>query len=203
MKKQIVVIHGGNVFRTRKEYLRHLRNYKLDFERLTTSGWKENLRGKLGKNFEVVLLKMPNPWTARYAEWEIMFKKVFSFLSKNPLLVGHSLGGIFLAKYLSLNIFPKKIRAAILVAAPYDKKSIDARYSLGDFALPKSLSRFEKQCGNIFIYQSTDDPVVPFVDAKKYQKALPTAKAILFKNKGHFGQSAFPELVAHIKKLFR
>lgn len=200
MKKQVVVIHGGDNFNSYKEYIKFLKGYKIKFEKLKRLSWKENLRQDLGRGFEVILPSMPNKTNARYFEWKIWFRKIIPFLKKDVVLIGHSLGGIFLAKYLSENKFPKKIRATFLVAAPYDEK--DADYLLLDFKLPESLARLSKQGGEIFIYQSEDDHVVPFADFYKYKKVLPNAHAAAFKDKGHFGQERFPELARAIKKLF-
>ncbi|MGC9611011.1 MAG: alpha/beta hydrolase [Minisyncoccia bacterium] len=199
MKKQVVVIHGGDNFDSYKEYIKFLKGFKIDFERFKKRNWKESLRQELGRGFEVVLPKMPNPTNAKYLEWRIWFRKIVPFFKKDVILVGHSLGGIFLAKYLAENKFPKRIKATFLIAAPFDDK--DADYSLVDFVLPKSLKKLEKQGGKIFIYQSKDDPVVPFADFGKYKKALPNAYAVAFKNKSHFSQEKFPELVREIKRL--
>lgn len=200
-KKQIVVIHGGDTFDTYEEYLDYLNNYEFNPDGLKRRGWKDTLEEKLGKGFEVFLPNMPNAINAKYNEWKIMFEKLFPFIEDNIILIGHSLGGIFLAKYLSENSFPKKILATYLIAAPYDDK--DSEDSLGDFVLPATLEKFEKQGGRIFIYHSEDDSVVPFVDFEKYKKALPKAKAISFKDRDHFGQTEFPELIENIQRLYK
>lgn len=137
---------------------------------------------------------------AKYSEWKIMFDKLRPFFKNDLALIGHSLGGIFLAKYLSENKFPKKIRATFLVAAPYCDKN--SKYSLGDFSLPENLNKFRKQGGEIFICHSQDDPFVSFADFKKYKHALPEAKEMIFKNRKHFNQTEFPELAGQIKKLY-
>lgn len=199
MKKQIVVIGGGDIFKTYKEYISYLKNKKLDLNKLKIKGWKENLSGDLGNNFEVLAMKMPNTTNAKFIEWKIMFDKLLPFLKNNVILLGHSLGGIFLAKYLSKNKFPKKIKATFLISAPFDEKDRD--YSLRDFKLPKNLDKLRQQGGKIFLYHSKDDKVVPFADAGKYKNALPEAKISIFKNRGHFDQAKFPELVKDIKTL--
>ncbi|TRZ64496.1 MAG: hypothetical protein D4Q79_01430 [Spirochaetia bacterium] len=201
-KIQIFLVHGGNTFKTYKEYIALLKNVKLDFERYWTrrKGWKATLDKKLGKNFEVILIDMPNKMNAKYSEWKIWFEKFIPYFEQKAILIGHSLGGIFLAKYLSENKFPKKILATILVAAPYgNDKSRKINQSLGDFVLPKSLSRFQKQGGVIYLCHSTDDSSVPFSHLKKYQAALPEAQIKIFKNRGHFNQNKFPEIVRMIK----
>lgn len=200
MKKQIIIIHGGDAFNTYEEYLAFLKKYELNFEKIKTKGWKDTLGEKLGKDFEVILPKMPNSMNARYKEWKIMFNKFLPFFKNNLVLVGHSLGGIFLAKYLSENKLPKKILATFLVAAPYRDK--DSKDSLGDFILPKNLEKFQEQGGRVFICHSQDDPCISFADLEKYQHALPQAKTMMFKNRKHFNQAEFPELVSNIKKLY-
>lgn len=204
MKKQIIVIHGGDVFNTYEEYLAFLKDLQLDFEkyRTHTKDWKATLDEKLGEEFEVILPDMPNKRNAKYLEWKIWFEKFIPYFEPEVVLIGHSLGGVFLAKYLSENDFPKKIRATFLVAAPYDYDSRSGTNDLGDFALSNDLSKFNEQSGKIFIYHSKDDPIVPFIDSEKYKRALPRAETVIFEDREHFSQTEFPELISNIKKLF-
>ncbi|MEK7478070.1 MAG: alpha/beta hydrolase [Patescibacteria group bacterium] len=200
MKQQIIVIHGGDTFDSAKKYLAYLKEKKVDWEQMKAKKWKEDLSQKLGRNFEVIAPKMPNSNNSKYLEWKIWFEKLIPFFHKEVILLGHSLGGIFLAKYLSANKFSKKIRGVFLVAPPFDAKNSD--YSLADFTLPKKLTKLAKQGGQIFLYHSQDDPVVSFVDLAKYQKQLPSAKVRIFTNRQHFNQDKFPEIVRDIKNLF-
>lgn len=200
MKRQIIVIHGGDTFDTHREYISFLKERKIDFEeyRHPKKNWKENLSRDLGGKFEVIMPKMPNKINAKYFEWKIWFDKFVPYFKPNVMMIGHSLGGIFLAKYLSENEFPKKISATFLVAAPYDDE--DSDYSLADFRLPKNLSKLEKQGGKIFIYHSKDDSSVPFADSEKYERSLKAATRRIFADRGHFGQERFPELMRDILK---
>lgn len=199
--KQIIVIHGGDTFDTQEEYLSFLKSFEIDFERLKSGrkDWKATLAEELGKEFEVILPSMPNGTNAKYLEWKIWFEKLTPFLESTVVFVGHSLGAIFLAKYLSENDFPKKIAGTFLVAGPYDNK--DLGESLADFILPKKLNKLTKQGGKIYLYHSKDDPIVPFVDLGKYRKSLPKAEVRIFENREHFNQVDFPELVDDIKEL--
>jgi hypothetical protein len=198
MKKQLVSMGGGDPFRNYKEYLSYLKKKELYFEGTRMKIWRENLPEALGKGFEVINLRMPSPDNARYKEWKIWFNKLVPFLRKDAMLLGHSLGGIFLAKYLAENRFPRKIKAVFLVAAPF--KEHGKRDTLGDFNLPNRLNKIN-QAENIFIYQSKDDDIVNYKDALEYKRALPKAKLFLYRNKGHFIQKNFPEIVKNIKSL--
>ena len=173
-KKQVVVIHGGDIFKTYDEYLDFLRNYEIDIERYKSNktDWKPWLREALGEEYEVILPVMPNKTNA------------------------HSLGGIFLAKYLSENKFPVKINGVFLVGAVYDKDC--EGYPAVSFSLPEKL---DLQTRQIYLYHSKDDPVVPFSALEQYKKALPNAQTRIFEDRKHLNQEQFPELVEDILKL--
>ncbi|MFA5742754.1 MAG: alpha/beta hydrolase [Candidatus Paceibacterota bacterium] len=202
MKKQIIVIHGGETFDTYEEYFSFLKNLEIDFERirLREKGWKKTLGEKLGENFEVILPEMPNALNAKHAEWKIMLDKFIPFLNNNVILIGHSLGGIFLAKYLSENNFPKKIAATFLISAPFGDKN--AEPTLGDFAFNGDLAKLQEQGGRIFLCYSKDDLCVPLADLEKYKQELLKAETMIFEDRGHFNQPEFPELVEKLKNIF-
>jgi len=201
MKKQIVVVHGGDTFDTYEEFLDFLKNRKIDFDEYRTKkdGWKRNLGEELGSDFEIIMPDMPNKINAKYSEWLMWFEKFLPHFNSDVVFVGHSLGGTFIAKYLSENIFPKKIVATFLVAPAYDDTHSD--YSMADFKLPDSLNDFAKQGGKIFIYGSTDDPIVPPVDFENYENRLGDVVMRRFTDRGHFNQEELPELIEDIKNL--
>ena len=200
MKTQIIVIHGGDTFETYDEYLDYLKNYQIEsFDYFKKKGWKSSLQEKLGENFDVIAPQMPNKTNAKYLEWKIWFDKIIPLLDNEIILLGHSLGGIFLAKYLAENLLPKKIKALFLVSAPFDEAGSDDK--LADFILPSSLAKITERCSRIFLYHSEDDPVVSFAEVAKYQNQLPTGQTSTFKDRGHFNQEEFPEIVEQIKNL--
>jgi hypothetical protein len=200
MKQQIFLIHGGDVWETYEGYLAFLKRKEVDFEYhgLRKAGWQENLAGRLGNEFQVIRPQMPSNHNARYEEWRIWLEKFFPFLDDEVILVGSSLGGTFLAKYLAESQFPKKIKAVFLIAACFDDLPEEP---LLDFSLPDSLKKIQSQSKKIILYQSKDDNVVPFSHLAKFQKALPKATVRIFEDRGHFNQEELPELVEDIKKL--
>ncbi len=203
MKKQIVIIHGGETFDNYEDYLNYLKDYDISrvFEKETVGSgkrWKDNLDDDLNNKFEIFQPSMPSPRNAKYLEWKIWFEKYLPFLKYDVILIGHSLGGIFLAKYLVENDFPVKVSQLHLVAAPFDDE--DTPFSLNDFVLPNSLENIEKQIKNIFFYHSEDDDCVKFEDLEKYCKMLPTAEKIIFEDRGHFIVEHFWELIKNIRK---
>ncbi len=201
MPQQIVIIHGGDTFETYEEYLKFLKSYDINFERLRLGrqDWKKNLRDVLGSGYEVIAPTMPSIRNAKYLEWKIWFEKLLPYLQEEVILIGHSLGGTFLAKYLAENKFPKRLKAVFLVAPCYDGEGTD--YSLADFSLPQSLAGLGEQAPKLFIYHSEDDKVVPFPNLKKFQAQLPNAVVRVFTNRGHFNQEELPELVGDVRNL--
>ena len=146
----IVIIGGGEVFDIYEDYLKFLEDYEIDFEEIKKKGWKDNLEDALESDFEIIRPGMPSPRNAKYREWKIWFEKFFPILRDDIILIGHSLGGIFLPKYLSENNFPVGISQLHLVAAPYCGNG--AECSLADFKLPASLSKTEDHSDQIFLY---------------------------------------------------
>lgn len=198
-KQQVVIVPGGKTFKTYQDYLDYLKNTEVDLEKYMEKDWKSQLQEDLGEEYEVFLLKMPNPTNAKYKEWKLFFDKIISLLRENPILVGHSLGGVFLVRHLSENNLNSKVLDSMLIGAPYSEK--ESQEYLEEFIVPDNLEGFRAQNKNIFIYHSKDDPVVPYINFKKYQEAFPQAITRSFEDKGHFKQSEFPELVKDIKSL--
>jgi uncharacterized protein len=198
MRKQILVLHGGNAFDTYEEYILDLQSKEISIERLAAKDWKSNLSSDLGDEYDVILPRMPNSNNARYLEWKIWFEKIVALLDETVVFIGHSLGGIFLVKYLSENNSPKKIKGLFLVAAPYNTPK---DHPLVDFTITNSLDRVEGQSEKIFLYHSKDDVVVPFDNAESYQTELRGATLRVFEDRGHFNSENFPEIVQDIKLL--
>ena len=197
--QQIIFIHGGETFATYEDYIKSLEKGTFELpENEEVKRWKYTLEEEL-EDTQVIMPAMPSKYNAKYREWKIWFKKVAEYAEEGVVLIGHSLGGLFLAKYLSENDFLKKIKATFLIAAPYNTEG--SGHSLADFEIPQDLSKLESQGGKIFIYHSEDDFVVPFSALDKYAKALPSAKKVIFKDRGHFLQESFPELVEDIRSL--
>src|SRR5690606_1226274 len=137
MKHQVILIHGGDSFNSYNEYLNALKTWpaKKDWFLPRQNDWKDNFQSDIGHNFEVFRPQMPNKQNSKYAEWRIWFERMFPFLDDGIVLIGHSLGGMFLIKYLAENKFPNKIISLHLIAPPHNQTA-----DIGDFKLPDNLS---------------------------------------------------------------
>lgn len=185
-------------FKTQRDYLKYLKNRPVSVEEKIS--WRdEYLKKSLGNRFKIIKPRMPLQDNAKYNEWKIHFERFFSQLEGDIILIGISLGGIFLAKYLSENKFPTKILSTYLICPPFDG-SLPNETLAGGFKLKSDLSLFEKNSKNIYLLFSKDDDVVPVSHAEKYRKKLPGAHVIIYKSKnGHFLIEKFPEIVRMIK----
>jgi predicted alpha/beta hydrolase family esterase len=197
-KTQIFYIHGGTTFRNKKEYLHFLKTRTPSIKKKVS--WNgAYLDNRLGSCFHVIRPRMPRQDGATYNEWAIHFERFFPYLKNNIILIGESLGGIFLAKYLSEHKFPKKILTIYLVCPPFDDTLTTETLS-GGFKLKSNLSLLEKNCKKLTLIFSKNDDVVPVSHAQKYAIKLKNANIFVYKHiKGHFQISKFPEIVKMIK----
>lgn len=201
MKKQLLVIHGAMAFSKYASFLKYLETCPIDDPLLPRQKrWKSTLAENLGDDFDVYQPAMPNSQNAHYAEWKIWFERHFEFLHDGVILLGHSQGGYFLAKYLCEHVMPVKVKALYLLAAPFGPDDLQASEEMledgGDFNFDeKKLPHMLKSVENIYILHSKDDPVVPYGHALKFKEALPDAKLVTFEDREHFSMEAFPELI--------
>ncbi|MEN7982567.1 MAG: alpha/beta hydrolase [Nanoarchaeota archaeon] len=198
-KTQVFFIHGGMTFKNREDYLEFLREREVKLEEKIS--WnKQYLDKRLESEFQLIKPQMPCGWNAKYEDWKIWFERFFEYLEDDVILIGSSLGGIFLAKYLSENKFPKKIKAVYLIAPPFDN-TLEGEDLVGGFELGEDLTKVMENCNNVNLLFSRDDDCVPVSHAEKYREKLPDANIIIYEDKnGHFGVEEFPEIVEMIKK---
>jgi predicted alpha/beta hydrolase family esterase len=202
MKKQIIFIHGGNAYGVYGDFLKHLQTATIwDLHNVAApKRWKETIYAEFGSTHEVFYPLMPNKQNAKFAEWKIWFERYFEHISGDVILIGHSLGGYFLTKYLSENKTPFPIAALYLVAAPFKNDNFCGEDG-GDFSFDAAaLTNLAQQVQNIVIAHSKDDTVVPFSHAEQFHVALPTAQCMTFEDRGHFLGEEFPEIIADLQK---
>lgn len=199
MARQVIVIHGGTTYAHYEDFLRDLSEKPIYLDRLIyRSKWKELLQAELGNDYQVLLPTMPNASNAKYDEWKRYFNHLTEIIEDDCILIGHSLGAIFLAKYLSETDFPHSIKGTILVAAPYDDEEGE---DLTDFKIQSISDRFRTQAGTVTLFFGNDDPVIKPIEIEKYQAQLPDADFHIQAAPDHFVRQEFPELVATIRNL--
>lgn len=203
MKQQVIYIHGGESFVNHTDFLERLRTKGIwDLPSSRAVGkWTDRLPHDLGDGYEVFLPQMPNKQNARYEEWKIWFERHFEYLRDGAILIGCSLGAMFLLRYCTEETLPFVPKALILMATPLplpDLDDSDCRDFMCQLALVPSLT---DKVPRVAIFHSTDDFAVPYSHGTALAALLPKASFITLTDKNHFIVPELPELVAYIKDL--
>ncbi len=187
MARNVIIIHGGDSYKKYEEYLQVLQSNPVRIKDNLKS-WKSSLQTQLGDSYKVIVPEFPNPQNAHYTEWQIVFNHLKSYIDEQTILIGHSLGGMFLTQYLSHNLM--KIAQLHLVASGLSSE--------GSFLAPSDCTAIQLGSQSIHIWHSVDDEVVPFASSLALKKSIPKAHLHQFVGKGHFNQTEFPELIEMI-----
>lgn len=198
-KSQILIVHGGRTFRNKKKYQEFLEKHYVSLDYQPT--WAVDYFDRIvSDEYEIIRPQMPHFRNAQYENWKIYFEKYISLLEDNITLIGISLGGIFLAQYLSENKYPKNIKALYLVCAPFDD-TLPHEDLCNGFEITKNANMLLDNCQNIKLLFSSDDQCVPVQHAHKYKAWLPSADLHIFDDKnGHFQVTQFPEIIEMLQE---
>jgi uncharacterized protein len=152
----------------------------------------------LGAGYRIWLPDMPDPENPHYVDWRARLKKELSSIEDELILVGHSLGASVLLKYLSEEKLRQRIAGLFLIGAVYwGKKDWDVK----EYVLKRNFSSKLPSIGQIFLYHSSDDEVVPISHVRYFGNELPNATVREFEHRGHLFGRGLPELVEDIKRL--
>lgn len=198
-KTDILYIHGGTTFKNRSDYLEYLSKYKSVYMEDNVRWSGKYLTDKLGRGFRIVRPMMPLKDNARYEDWKVYFERHLPLLNKNYILIGLSLGGIFLSKYLSENKLKTKAKSVYMIAPPFDN-TVFSEDLVGGFKLKSDLSLINKNAEKVVLMFSKNDDSIPVSHAEKYRKKLPEADIRIYKDKnGHFQIKTFPEIIRMLR----
>lgn len=136
--------------------------------------------------------EMPAPYHPEYEKWRKEFE--YQPIDESTMLIGHSLGGGFLLRWLSEN---KTKVGIVALAAPW--LDPDGRLDTGffDFTLDPHLA---DHCEKVVILYSTNDMERILESVKRCKAELHGIEYKEFQDKGHFlakhmGGSEFPGLL--------
>lgn len=157
------------------------------------------LQDKLNAEYKLIIPEMPNPESPEYTTWKEQLSKEFAALEGEVTLIGHSLGGSVLLKYLSEEDCHVKISSLHSVAAPFWGKN--GFWESEEFMLSENFDAKLPPIPQVFFYHSRDDEVVSFDHFKDYTEKLLTATPRAIESRGHLFYNGLPELVDDIKGL--
>ncbi len=203
MKEQLILIGGGRTYRDREQMMQNFINFDIDMEYRTKS-WKDWLSWSLEDKYEFITMKRPLVDNADFSVWKIMFEKYFVKLNtENLTIVSHSLGTIFILKYLVENGFNKKIKQLHLVSpiVSNDFQPVDDIEDTATFTFDISkISEIKKYVDDLHIWHSTDDTMCIYKNAEYIKQEIPESTLHTFSDRGHFLQSTFWELFDVLRK---
>lgn len=161
-------------------------------------GWKDWLQFMVEAEHDVIMQIPKFPHAAmplmKYDEWaEIMDHQQ---INSDTVLLGHSAGGGFILKYLSLNphLRPKQI---ILVAPWIDAGGAAPFGFYKDFQIDAKL--FDRAADGIDLMISDNDIQEMQNSANKIIMDIPKIRVHKFHGFGHFVQPELPEIMKIIK----
>jgi uncharacterized protein len=156
------------------------------------------LKVMLGSDYDVLVPPMPEPENPRYTAWKGVLGEWLKTLEGDLILVGHSLGGSVLLKYISEERVPSSIVGVFLVATPFWGVE---DWEIEEFILLRGLVSVVPPTSNIFLYHSRNDQWVPVEHVWLYAELLPTAEVCVVEGTEHEFYDGLPELIADIKKI--
>lgn len=167
--------------------------------------WFPWLKEELEKEgCQVFVPQFPDPREDNNLEdWLEVLKQYGSHINENTILVGHSLGGLFLLRVLER--LEKPVSAAFLVSASVGVKPIlyfdsDEKFSGFEFDWEK----IRKGAKQFSVYHSDNDPYVSLGNGEELAKQLGVDLTFI-PNAGHInaesGYKKFNQILKDIKKV--
>lgn len=165
---------------------------------LGSAGLIRSLQESLGSNYMLHHPSMPEPENPRYMEWKMTLQSTFPVGGNKVVIVGHSLGGSVVVKYLTEGLCQVPVAGLFLVGAPYwGTKGWVMDEFVVDPEFPSKLPDIE----HVFIYHSRNDRWVPFSHADIYARKLPGSVVRKLPGDDHEFSSGLPGLVKDIRDL--
>ncbi len=152
--------------------------------------------------FEVSAPQMPNAGAPKVKEWLEFLKGYVRKPDSHTYFVGHSLGGITIARYLAGLPAKVKVGGCVFVAGFSGRLNIP---EISEFyALPFDAKKAKAHCDQFTMIFSDNDSFVPMERSLEFARQL-GAKTILERGKGHFsahdGVKALPSAFSALLRM--
>jgi predicted alpha/beta hydrolase family esterase len=152
----------------------------------------------LGGEFEVRFPFMPNEAAPEYINWKAAILEELRALDAEAFVIAHSVGGAVVVRLLAEAGPPKPLAGLFLVAAPYIGVG---GWMIGGFEMPADLGARMPQTLAIYMYQGTNDQIVPFSHLDLYARVLPRAYPRLLRNRDHQLNGDLSEIAQDIRAM--
>jgi predicted alpha/beta hydrolase family esterase len=160
-----------------------------------------SLRNSLGSDYSLQYPQMPEEDNAPYAAWQAEIEARLAGLNGPVALVGHSVGGSVLLKFLCERPHVPRIAGVFAVATPYGGAD-EGVWQWEEGTLPADAA--SKLAGNwpLIFYHSRDDAVVPFAHLALYAAKFPRATLRTVDGRDHQYGNDLTEVAADIDAAF-
>ncbi len=165
--------------------------------------WIPYLKSQLSKRrFNCIVPSFTTPYKQDYESWNTILMSYFKigYITEETTFITHSLGGIFLLKFLIENKIKVK---KIITVAGFNNIQFDKDNSLYDsfYMLDEKLTKICELCDEIVCIYSDNDPYIPMEKAEFFADRI-KGKKVLINNAGHFnekyGYKEFKEILEYI-----
>lgn len=164
--------------------------------------WIPWLKKQLSKRkLNCIVPSFPTPYKQDYESWSKILKAYFEigYITENTIFITHSLGGIFIVKFLLENKI--KVKKIITIAGFNNLGFEDDMNLYKSFYIDEDLSDIKSYSLERVSFYSGNDPYVPQSDAEKFADNISSEK-ILVNGAGHFnekyGYTEFTELLKYV-----
>ena len=164
--------------------------------------WIPYLKKKLSiRKLNCIIPSFPTPYNQNYNSWETILLAYFKvgYITENTTIITHSLGSIFIVKFLIENKIKVK---RIITVAGFNRIKYDEDNSLYDSFYMKDtdLNRIVDLCEDIYCFYSDNDPYVKYEIEKAFADTIST-KQFCIHNGGHLNSESnydeFKELLEY------
>ncbi len=157
-----------------------------------------SLRLQLLDKYDIHYPIINNPEAPTYKMWKKLFSTEFKKIKQPIILIGHSLGGSMLLKYLSEENPKIEVSALFLIATPQWGKN---GWDVDDFVLQQNFEAELKHITEVYLYQCQNDAIVPISHLNFYEMAFPHSIVRVLNGTDHAFSTGLPELVSDLKAL--
>lgn len=175
------------------------------FEGTPNGGWRPYLMRELEKqDIYACSLSMPSPEAPKLDEWLEEIKRHIDRNKNDEIyLVGHSLGGTAILRYLE-KYNSANLKGIVIVSAPCHQ---NANEKIRDFLSHDfDWMKMKNKVSKIVVIHGDNDPLVPVSDAEETVRRL-VGKLLLISNGQHLNGSAgfdkLPEALLEIVEMMR
>ena len=158
-------------------------------------GLISSLRKSLHLPFTLHAPAMPEPENPRYKNWKLVIEKHFNKINGSIILIGHSLGGSVLLKFLSEEKIKIHIAAMFLISTPYWGMK---NWEIDEFTLHSNFENNLPDIPDLFLYHSHKDQWVPFLHMLYYKEKFPNAEIRILEGSDHNFSNGIPQLITDI-----